>query len=221
MTREVDGPSHDVVRREGEVACYTDDAGERLHVYDCAFEPPFCRPHHRRVMPLASMHANHRYFVPELGVPRVYRLRRANRASSRLSGLRNSCAEPVSQRRRIWPKARSVRRDPRRAPRGRYGYPQSARTARDGAAEIQRAAMPDEHAGKLRTSLGCTGIDSVHRVRFVLLNSRSCSRGECSRREILAPSCDPLKAAGVRTSKYFGIASIIDYGARRLDREKQ
>jgi hypothetical protein len=62
-----------MLERDGEVAYYVDPSGERLRVYDCAFGPPVCRPHHRRVMTLESTQANHRYFVPELGVPRVYR----------------------------------------------------------------------------------------------------------------------------------------------------
>lgn len=62
-----------MLERTGQVAYYTSDAGERLRVYDCAFGPPHCPPHRRCVMPLEDRRANHRYFVPELGVPRVYR----------------------------------------------------------------------------------------------------------------------------------------------------
>ena len=62
-----------VVERDGDVAHYIDASGERLHLYDCAFGPPVCHPHQRRVVPLESTQASHRYFVPEFGVPRVYR----------------------------------------------------------------------------------------------------------------------------------------------------
>jgi hypothetical protein len=61
------------VERYGEVAYFISNAGERLRVHDCAFGPPLCRPHHRRVMTLEDPRANHRYFVPEMGVARVYR----------------------------------------------------------------------------------------------------------------------------------------------------
>lgn len=55
------------------IAYYTSDSVERLRVHDCAFGPPLSRPHHRRVVPLEDHpRANHRYFVPEFGVARVY-----------------------------------------------------------------------------------------------------------------------------------------------------
>lgn len=62
-----------MLEHTGEVAYFTSDFGERLRIYDCAFGPPVCRPHHRHVMPLESAQANCRYFVPEFGVARVYR----------------------------------------------------------------------------------------------------------------------------------------------------
>ena len=54
----------------------TDTDRERYRVHDAAFGRPMSRPHHRRVVALGSPKANHRYFVPEFGVPRVYRFAR-------------------------------------------------------------------------------------------------------------------------------------------------
>lgn len=67
------GDARGSCERIGNVAYYTSDDGERFRVHDVAFGPPLSRPHHRRVVPLEDPRANHRYFVPEFGVARVYR----------------------------------------------------------------------------------------------------------------------------------------------------
>lgn len=74
MTLSVTG--NGILERDGEVVYFTSSAGERFRVYDVAFGPPLCRPHYRRRLPLEDPRANHRWFVPEFGVPRVYRFAR-------------------------------------------------------------------------------------------------------------------------------------------------
>jgi len=62
-----------MLERGGEIAYFTTSEGDRFRIHDCAFGPPLCRPHHKRIMALGSASANCRYFVPEFGVARVYR----------------------------------------------------------------------------------------------------------------------------------------------------
>ena len=65
-----------LLERDGERCYFTSSAGERFRVYDVAFGPPLARPHHRRRVPFEDRRANHRHFVPEFGVPRVYHFAR-------------------------------------------------------------------------------------------------------------------------------------------------
>jgi hypothetical protein len=61
------------LERDGEIAYFIDGEGMRYRVYDVAFGPPHAKPHKRRVLPLESPTANHRYFVTAGGIVRAYR----------------------------------------------------------------------------------------------------------------------------------------------------
>lgn len=60
------------LERDGEVSYFVDATGERFRVYDVLFTRG-----RKRIMPLESSQANHRYFVAPDGVTKAYRFEKA------------------------------------------------------------------------------------------------------------------------------------------------
>jgi len=67
-TPRLDRPSDD--------RAYLIDAdGVRWRIHDCAFEPQFAEPHHRKRLPFEAPGMNTRYFVNAAGARRAYTLK--------------------------------------------------------------------------------------------------------------------------------------------------